>query len=338
MQRLLYACAVATTLVALASPVRAGDVRVIVQGTVYSAQANSGAFVGTTTGSQAELRFEVYAQPNPSGSQVVYTIDPGSVALRIGATTVAGSGAGGSCLFRNNDPAVDGIYTSAISLAGAQPVTFSFASCSAPLWNSPDMSQCLGSYTPTAPVPWCVYDFAVAGPGAYIGIDPTNLILELPATGSTYCAGDGSSAACPCGNASPAGQAAGCLNSLGSGATLRALGAARLSGDSVQLLGAGMPNSSALYFQGTAQQSGGAGVAFGDGLRCVAGTVVRLGTKVNVGGASQYPLAGDLPVATRGGVTASGTRTYQVWYRNSANYCSASTFNLSNGLELVWAP
>lgn len=338
MQRLLSACTLATTMIALTNLSQAGDVRVIVQGTVYSAQANSGAFVGTSTGALAELRFDVYTQPNPTGSQLNYSIDPASVSMRIGSITVAGSGAGGNCLFRNNDPAVDGIYTSAIGLAGAQPVAFSFASCNSQLWSSLDMAQCLGSYTPTAPVPWCVYDFAVAGPGAYIGIDPTSLKLELPTTGTAYCAGDGSAAACPCGNASASGQLAGCLNSLGTGATLRALGSARLSGDSVQLLGAGMPNSSALYFQGTLQQSGGVGVAFGDGLRCVAGTVVRLGTKVNAAGASQYPLAGDLPVATRGGVTAPGTRTYQVWYRNSALYCSASTFNLSNGLELVWMP
>jgi hypothetical protein len=338
MQRLLSTCAVAACVLALSNVSTAGDVRVTVQGTVYSAQANSGAFVGTTTGSTAELRFEVIAQTAPSGSQLNYSIDPSSVSLRVGAITVAGSGAGGTCLFRNNDPAVDGIYTSALPLAGAQPVAFSFSSCTSQLWSSLDITQCLGTYSPTAPVPWCVYDFTVAGPGAYIGIDPTSLTLELPTTGSSYCAGDGSAAPCPCGNASGVGQLAGCLNSLGSGATLRALGSARLGGDSVQLLGAGMPNSSALYFQGTLQQSGGVGVAFGDGLRCVAGTVVRLGTKLNSAGSSQYPVACDLPVATRGGVTTPGTRTYQVWYRNSALYCSASTFNLSNGLELVWAP
>jgi hypothetical protein len=98
-----------------------------------------------------------------------------------------------------------------------------------------------------------------------------------------------------------------------------------------------MPNSSALYFQGTTQQNGGAGVAFGDGLRCAAGSVVRLGTAVNAAGASQYPNAtSNLPVSIKGVVPAGSTRTYQVWYRNSAAYCTASTFNLSNGLLVAW--
>ena len=85
--------------------------------------------------------------------------------------------------------------------------------------------------------------------------------------GSPYCAGDGSATACPCGNASPVGADAGCLHSLGSGGTLRAHGYARLSADTLVLVGEGMPNASALYFQGTTQVNGGAGAVFGDGLR-----------------------------------------------------------------------
>jgi hypothetical protein len=40
----------------------------------------------------------------------------------------------------------------------------------------------------------------------------------------------------------------------------------------------------------------------------------------------------------RGNVTGAGTREYQVWYRNAASFCTASTFNLTNGLQLNWAP
>ena len=59
------------------------------------------------------------------------------------------------------------------------------------------------------------------------------------------------------------------------------------------LLGTQMPNASALYFQGTTQQAGGAGTAFGDGKRCAGGTTIRLETLLNVGGASQYPQPAD---------------------------------------------
>jgi hypothetical protein len=54
--------------------------------------------------------------------------------------------------------------------------------------------------------------------------------------------------------------------------------------------------------------------------------------------ASHYPTTGDLPVATKGMVVVPGTRTYQVWYRNAAAYCTPATFNLTNGLQLQWGP
>jgi hypothetical protein len=77
---------------------------------------------------------------------------------------------------------------------------------------------------------------------------------------------------------------------------------------------------------------------FGDGLRCAAGSVIRLGTKVNILGASQYPTGGDQSVSVRGACAAGDVRTYQIWYRNAASFCTASTFNLTNGWQQVWAP
>lgn len=160
----------------------------------------------------------------------------------------------------------------------------------------------------------------------------------VPSVGTPFCFGDGSGTACPCGNNSPVGNNEGCLSSLGTGGKLTATGTASLSADSVTLLGTQMPNSSALYFQGTTQQNAGAGAAFGDGKRCAGGSTVRLKTVQNVSGASQYPQAGDPPVSVKGLVTAPGIRTYQVWYRNAAAFCTAATFNLTNGLEITWAP
>ncbi len=160
--------------------------------------------------------------------------------------------------------------------------------------------------------------------------------VELSA-GTSFCAGDDLGTACPCANPSPVGDNTGCLNSLGLGGRLRATGTASIASDSVVLEGSQMPNSSALYFQGTSQQSGGNGVTFGDGLRCAGGTIVRLGTKSNSGSISQYPAVGDPSVSVRGLVTTPGTRTYQIWYRNAASFCTSSTFNLTNGISLVWS-
>jgi hypothetical protein len=152
---------------------------------------------------------------------------------------------------------------------------------------------------------------------------------------SAFGFGDGSGAACPCGNTGALGR--GCANSVDpAGARLSAIGTPSVSADTLTLLGIGMPNSSALYFQGNSQQGGGLGVAFGDGLRCAGGTVVRLGTKTNFAGASSYPTGGDLSVSVRGGVAAGDTRTHQVWYRNAAAFCTASTFNLTNGVQVLW--
>jgi hypothetical protein len=122
------------------------------------------------------------------------------------------------------------------------------------------------------------------------------------------------------------------------GGKLVATGNPSLANDSIVLGGSDMPSSSALYFQGTTQLNGGAGSAFGDGLRCAGGTIVRLLTLTNVGGASQYPPVGAPSVSVWGNVLAPGTRTYQVWYRNAAAFCTAATFNLTNGWEIAWMP
>jgi choice-of-anchor B domain-containing protein len=154
---------------------------------------------------------------------------------------------------------------------------------------------------------------------------------------AAFCFGDGSGIACPCGNAGATGR--GCANSTGSGALLAGSGVASIAADSLNLSASSMPATvSALYFQGTSQAASGMGTAFGDGLRCASGSVVRLGTRTASAGAATYPSLGDLPVSVRGAVPAGATRTYQVWYRNAAAFCTSDTFNLTNGLVVTWAP
>lgn len=176
--------------------------------------------------------------------------------------------------------------------------------------------------------------FCLQGDGC---IDGTTITLCAICSCGSVCAGDGiSGVACPCGNSGAVGH--GCANSVNpSGALLSATGNSSLAADSVVLTGSGMPDSPTLYFQGTTVQGGGAGAVFGDGKRCAGGSIVRLGTKLNVGGASFYPGAGDSSVSVRGQVTTPGPRTYQVWYRNAAAFCTPSTFNLSNGITINWA-
>jgi hypothetical protein len=152
---------------------------------------------------------------------------------------------------------------------------------------------------------------------------------------AALCTGD-FGAACPCGNNSTTGHNEGCLNSFGAGGKLTGAGTSSLAADTLVLAGSQMPNGSCLYFQGSTIVGNAYGVVFGDGLRCAAGIVVRLSTKTNSGGASHYPSAGDPSVSVRGAVSAPGSRVYQVWYRNAATFCTASTFNLTNGSWVMW--
>jgi hypothetical protein len=175
-------------------------------------------------------------------------------------------------------------------------------------------------------------DVIVAGGNTWNG-----LILKLNRTAVEFCFGDGSSTPCPCANTSDPEQHAGCANALGLGARLVDNGASSLAHDSLVLAGSQMPDGVALYFQGTSSMSGGAGEPFGDGLRCVGGTLIRLGSSTNVGGASRFPDFGDPSVSVRGLVTTPGTRrSYQVWYRDSSVFCTPATFNFSNGLLVTW--
>jgi hypothetical protein len=153
-----------------------------------------------------------------------------------------------------------------------------------------------------------------------------------------FCFGDGSGTACPCGNAGASGN--GCATSFNpAGAHLGASGIPSVANDTVVLTSSGLSNSIVTFFQGTQRQSGGAGAVFGDGLRCAGGSTVRLGAKSTAGGSAQYPGPGDASVSTRGLVPPTGgTRTYQVWYRNAADFCTPSTFNLTNGVEITFAP
>lgn len=172
-----------------------------------------------------------------------------------------------------------------------------------------------------------------------LGSDPADALSFPGAAGTGFCFGDGSGAACPCGNASNLGDNAGCLNSGGAGGKLVAAGAAVISLDTLVLSGSGMPRfGPVLYFQGTTAIASGAGSPFGDGLQCAGGTTTRLFIKQNLGGASQFPTGGDPTISSSGGVAAPGTRHYQGWYRDSAPFCTVDGFNLTNAWQVVWAP
>ncbi len=157
------------------------------------------------------------------------------------------------------------------------------------------------------------------------------------AFGTVVCAADNAYWSCPCSNNS--NSYSGCGNSVSAvGAGLVNAGLAQVSADQARLDVTGMPASTVcLFFQGTSHAS--PALAFGDGLRCATGSIVRLGTVGAVNGIASYPGPNDPALHVTGNIpVAGGVRTYQAWYRNSAAYCTSATFNLSNGLEVSWTP
>lgn len=158
---------------------------------------------------------------------------------------------------------------------------------------------------------------------------------ECEALGTIYCSGDGSGAACPCDNAGA--SAHGCANgNFADGAQLLAIGSASVGADDALLsASASPPLQPGLFFQGNQRVNGGAGLAFGDGLRCAGGTIVRL----EVAHASA---SGDVrtsvPLAQAGNTTAGDLRSYQWWYRDPLGSPCGSLFNLTNAIEISWAP
>ncbi len=137
---------------------------------------------------------------------------------------------------------------------------------------------------------------------------------------------------CPCGNAGSPGH--GCASSVvPEGGKLRVSGLS--SPESIVLHGSFMPaNAACIYLQGDILTD----VVFGDGVLCAGGTLIRLRTKVNVAGGSQFPEPGDPLVSTRGMVTpgSGARRVYQAYYRNAAVFCTSATFNATNAAQIAW--
>ncbi len=157
----------------------------------------------------------------------------------------------------------------------------------------------------------------------------------VPATGLGFCFGDGLGTPCPCGNSG--GNGRGCANSIfPAGSVLTATGSASVAADTVLLTASSMSGGISVYFQGTGQAS----LPLDDGLFCLSGGLVRVGTYGIVGAASSNPPALGVPISVKGGVPLAGaTRFYQVVYRNAAPlFCPVATLNRTNGLAVVWTP
>jgi hypothetical protein len=179
----------------------------------------------------------------------------------------------------------------------------------------------------------------VSGFTDQILVEGLQLVRLGPAI-TSMCAGDGTLAACPCGNSGASGR--GCENSAATGGGVLAFGG-DTAPDSLVLQASGLlPNASAIFLQGSANI---APLPFGDGMRCAGGTLKRLYLKSASAGAASAPQAGDPPVTLRSAalgdpIPPGDRRYYQVYYRDpNPAFCPAptgATWNITNSLRVYW--
>ncbi len=164
-------------------------------------------------------------------------------------------------------------------------------------------------------------------------IDDVSIVAE---PGEHICPTSGLGSGCPC-TPSHIPVAGGCRNSTGQSATLLSGGTPSVGQDTLVFTAAHMPLTTLpTLFQGTTSI---AHATFGDGLRCIGGSQMRMGTLVASNGIASWPAAGSSPLSVKGLVPPEGgTRFYQVIYRNAATFCTPATFNLTEAKKITWLP
>jgi len=169
--------------------------------------------------------------------------------------------------------------------------------------------------------------FSITETGGSLCGTPFTVFCDGSAVGTTCIA---------CGNNGSASR--GCANSMFAGGTmLVAGGTASIGADTLTLTTTDMTGPG-LFFQ--ANGLTGTPLTFGDGMLCASVGIQRLGVVFPVAGSATYP--GGLtpnPISIGGGpISAGNTKRYQCWYRDSAAFCTTSSFNTSNGVSLTWTP
>ena len=133
----------------------------------------------------------------------------------------------------------------------------------------------------------------------------------------------------------PASYCTSTPNSFSGGARISHLGGTSLAANNLRLLvDFAPPNRKGIFFFGGAA----AQVPFGDGYRCVGGSVQRLGPYLYSNFIGAFERAVDVNAAPFAGTLAPGSvRHFQLQFRDPAGP-GGSGFNLSDGLRVVFCP
>ena len=130
-----------------------------------------------------------------------------------------------------------------------------------------------------------------------------------------------------CGNSSVGDNyCASVANSAGGPAIISGTGSTSVAANSLTLNAAPVPDQPGIFYYGQTQTQ----QPFGNGFRCISGSVVRLPIVNGSGNTAQYTV----DLAAQGIVP--GTYDFQYWFRDPAG--GGAFFNLSDGLEIVFVP
>lgn len=163
--------------------------------------------------------------------------------------------------------------------------------------------------------------------------------LDLADPVRSLCDGVAYATPCPCANEGAPG--AGCADGPGRpGARLRAGGAPSVSADTLRLSVDGLRRAPpVVLLQGTAAANGGSGVALGDGVVCVGGTVRFLVVSFALQGTVAFGHGQGSSLAQLGAISQPGASVvYQALYRSGGSFCTPQRINLSNALQVTWGP
>lgn len=152
-----------------------------------------------------------------------------------------------------------------------------------------------------------------------------------------FCAGDTATAICPCGNDEPhadTGTLRGCQNSGVLGSSLHGYGSAQLNaGSPSPWLRAHVPGQTfGVFFRGT---SAIPPAPFGDGVRCVGGSLKRLQVVQSAPNGSLWYAETTVDLRVVDSIQPGDWRYYQYWFRDPAGPCG-SGFNASSALRMRW--
>jgi|GEM_PF-1761260 len=120
-------------------------------------------------------------------------------------------------------------------------------------------------------------------------------------------------------------------NSTGDPAVMGATGTTSISANNLVLEASPVPNTIGLFYYGPNQDS----IPFGNGVRCVAGGIFRMGTTPGSGNEMTHAVDVNDPAPSGSAFNPGEIWNFQCWFRDQPG--GGSEFNLTDGLEVEFS-